>query len=517
MRLPHSGRLSAESPDLAGEDPIPGARRERRLVVLLLAGTLGLRLVGLGQPIVENYVGRQIPTAMVARGIERGSGFLHPRLETGPFPNWFLVEPPLYALAAAIVRGLTGLAPGPSGRVISALGTTLAAWGLYGLIRPREGRVVAALSVAAFAVFPITLRYGRAFQPDALMLGAIVAGLRCRDEAARTGGLAWKLSGLALLATGLALKVISAYVLIPLLFAIERPPRRRALAWASLCLLPAILWYFHAAQLLREGRGSLASADNQAIWLRAFVPRALLHGSTYVTALRFVVVRAFTPIGFVLASAGLVAIGREGRPGRFWMLWLGSALLALAVLAAKSHHEYYWLALAPLAALGVGKALSGLRDRLGWLPATAMGGAFVVLCGVQSSSTWKTPGEWRSLLPAAGELRRVVPADALVVAPEALLYYADRRGCRLESGRETSRRAAGEWRGTLADGGGPLALVEFYRSRGARYFADLTGPGSEPSRRLLHEAVRARYRVLVDRPGILIVELGPRRDADDAP
>ena len=35
----------------------------------------------------------------------------------------------------------------------------------------------------AFSLFPVTIRYGRAFQPDALMLGAVLAGLNCWDRA----------------------------------------------------------------------------------------------------------------------------------------------------------------------------------------------------------------------------------------------------------------------------------------------------------------------------------------------
>ena len=37
--------------------------------------TFLIRAIDPGQPIVENYVGRQVPTAMVARNFDRGSGF----------------------------------------------------------------------------------------------------------------------------------------------------------------------------------------------------------------------------------------------------------------------------------------------------------------------------------------------------------------------------------------------------------------------------------------------------------
>src|SRR5262249_9055762 len=146
-----------------GYDPRGSRTRERRarlgplgeriaLIGLLLA-TFALRAVRADQPIVENYVGRQIPTAMVARNLEPGSGFLGPKLDTRPFPNYFLVEPPIYALWSVVLRQRTGLALEPAGRLLSALATVLGTWGLYGLARRREGPAVAILAVAAFASF----------------------------------------------------------------------------------------------------------------------------------------------------------------------------------------------------------------------------------------------------------------------------------------------------------------------------------------------------------------------------
>src|SRR4051812_12921168 len=162
-----------------------GGRRSNAREPVVVAGLLLLafaaRAVRSDQPIVENYVGRQVPTAMVARNLERGSGFLRPQLDTAPVPNLFLVEPPIYAMVAGRVHSSTGLSLGAAGRLVSALAMALGAWGLYGLVRRREGNRVAILSLAVFAALPVTLRYGRAFQPDALMLGCLLASLRSWD------------------------------------------------------------------------------------------------------------------------------------------------------------------------------------------------------------------------------------------------------------------------------------------------------------------------------------------------
>jgi hypothetical protein len=518
------------------------ASRERLALWALLLATFGLRAAGAGQPIVENYVGRQVPTAMVARNLDRGSGFLRPQLDTGPFPNYFLVEPPVYELAVVAFHRATGLALEPAGRLVSALATALAAWGLYGLARRREGVRVAMMAAAAFATFPITIRYGRAFQPDMMMLGTLLAGLRCWDEATTVRGrsLGWLLT-----ATGLALKVVAAYALIPLVAVILRPRggesgmllrmrpphpdplptgergtertarlqggegRRIGLGPGLIAfstVIPAACWYAYAAGLLSTG--SRASADNAAIWRQSLWPSALLRPETYGYAGRFLVVRGFTPIGFALAAWALA----RGRLDRLWSLWAASAGAALLALAGKLHHEYYWLALAPVAAVGSARSLVDLAARGAW-GRRAAGMSAAVLAGlaaVQSASTWGTPPEWEALGVAAREIRARVPAGALVVAPEAVLYAADRRGCRLEIEGKAAARAAGEWGERLdparASAPAAVALVALYERRGARYLADVGDPARGRLREALHEALRSR-RVLVDRPGVLVVQL----------
>ena len=477
--------------------------RERLALALLLLATFALRAWRADQPIVENYVGRQVPTAMVARNLDRGSGLLRPELDTGPFPNLFLVEPPIFALAAVGLRRASGLPLESAGRLVSALATTLGAWGLFGLARRRGGPGGAFLAVAAFAAFPVTIRYGRAFQPDMLMIGTQLAALRCWDDRENGGGPARLAIGWALLATSLALKLTSAYVFVPL-FALMRPWRPWKVGFALAAILPALLWYAHAADLIRHAGGSRASADNGAIWLSVLVPTALLSPRTYLMAGRSVLVRAFTPIGFALAAWGL------WRGERLARAWAAAALVALAVLAAKLHHEYYWLLMAPPMALAAGRGLADLAARSRAAAGVAALG-FLVLSGVLSASTWRTPTEWAALPEAAEAVRRHVPAGDWLVAPEALLYFADRRGCRLEFERAAAARAAGEWGGVI-ESEDPLALVEFYRGRGARFVADV-GPEDDERRRAWREAVRRRYDILVDRPGALLADMEGRPDA----
>ena len=313
----------------------------RALLLGLLASVFAHRAWKSDQPILENYVGRQVPTAMVARNLARGSGFLAPELDTGPFPNLFLVEPPVAAQVAAWTSDCLGLPLDAAGRLISAAGTTLAAWGLFGLMRRRRGLGPAVGTVIAFAVFPVTIRYGRAFQPDALAMGLVVAGMRCWDRPGRFGTAV----GALLLGLGLAQKITWAPVLVPLLAEILRGRPRGVRLAAVACLLPACAWYLYAGMMMSgEVAGSAASADNASNWLARLTSASVLDRGRLVAVVRDLVVRSFTPVGFGLAVLGLV---RSRQGDRLWRIWMVSAVLGLLLLLGKLHHDYYWLILAP--------------------------------------------------------------------------------------------------------------------------------------------------------------------------
>ncbi|WZO97211.1 glycosyltransferase family 39 protein [Isosphaeraceae bacterium EP7] len=479
-------------------------RLEWILLAVLLAWVLGLRATQLDQPILENYVGRQIPTAMVARNLERGSGFLHPQLDTEPTPNLFLVEPPIYAATVVGLRRLTGLNLEQAGRCLSALGATLAAWGLFGLVRRREGPAVALLAVAAWSICPLTVRYGRAFQPDMLMMGLWIAGLELLDR-----GTSRRVPGLFLVALGLTMKVTSAPMLVPLL-AILPWKRLPKLLLCLTLLVPAGLWYVHAGRTMALAGGSQASAENGAIWLSVLVPRALLETETWWHAVRFTLLRGFTPPGFVLAIYGF------WLGGPFWRQWTLAALAGLLALAAKLHHEYYWLALAPVASVGIARGIAKLwkARRARRIAGLALALVLVGWSHAATRSTWRTPPEWASWDVAIREIERVVPEGESIVAPEALLYLADRRGCRMEYSADSIRRAIREWPGPHPRALEATDLLDFYGTRGATFYADLTTE-ADPDRRATLDLIRRNYPVVVDGSGVLIVRLRALRGSAD--
>jgi hypothetical protein len=469
-----------------------------------------------GQPIVDDYIGRQIPTAMVARNLERGSGFLHPQLDTGPFPNLFLVEPPVYESLVAVFSRFTHLSIAPSGRLISALGMALAAWGLLGLERKRAGQRAHIPVFMVFLGLPVCQRFGADFQPDALALGLILAGLRHWDKYEEQGGKTRLAFAWSCLAAGLATRVLTVYALVPLIAVILRPRTPRKILLALAALIPALCWYIYAAWLLKSTGGSRASSDNVGHWMEAISLGPWLDARTYKTVAYMVLWRAFSPGGFLLAFIGITWL--RGKDW-LWQVWGIAAAFTLLLLAGKIHHEYYFLALAPVVAVAIVRSYSllenpGQKSKLA-ATVTSLPILFAILlfaiAGIQTViSVHKQPPEWAAWPKAVEAIHSHVPSGSLLVAPEAIIYLADRKGCRLEYEPKSRVRAAGEWSATI-DPVDPLALVELYRSKGARFVADLWPVANEPDRRLLHDAIRRRYNVLVDRDGVILAELVDRK------
>jgi hypothetical protein len=195
------------------------------------------------------------------------------------------------------------------------------------------------------------------------------------------------------------------------------------------------------------------------------------------------------------------------------------------------------MVVAPLAAVGMARGLIYLanRGKYGRFAALALASFFLAFCVKQSVSTFRTPEEWKALNEATRRLKELTQVEQMVVAPEAVLYYSDTRGDRLEFDPVAVRRAAIEWgsKESLPALDQPLGLTEFYLEKsdlgdisfpralnggrsipytqtyGGLLVADVGLTTNEPRRRAWREAIRHRpnTKILADEPGFMIAEL----------
>ncbi|GEM_PF-904237 len=525
---------------------------------------VSVRLVNWDQPLLENYIDRQVHTAMIAGNLARGGSPLRPEIDIGPFPAYYMLEFPGYPAIAAAASRLTGWELDATGRCISALALAAACLTIFGLVRRTDGRATALVAALVLALMPVAIRYGRAFQPDSLMIAMLVAGVWAAQHWSAGGSRGWLAAASVCISMALLLKVIAAYVLVPLAYLAWRRNGRSAWrSWelwlAALAIVaPSAAWYVHACQVATD-----AATVSTPFWQvhKWIAPERFLDPATYRQLAYYIALRGLTPIGAVLLVVGVMvrvrplftvgmdtftspsprlrgegwgegptaeqaiphasrlplspADGGEGEPPLVFHVWLASLLAYLPILVRKVDHEHYYLALAPVSAVFIARALATLAraaidERFyvtGRVAAGLAGAGLAVLNLAAVASTFRTPREWRHVESAAATVRQLTPPDALVAGHSSVLFYAGRRGFTFAYGPDEIEYLFGTWR-VAAEQCSPQALLEFYRQQGATHFVELLGTNRERENREFLAHIRATCPVLWEEPGkFLLVAL----------
>jgi len=457
------------------------------LAGILLLG-LGLRLIHLDAPLTDQQAWRQTDTAAIARNYcEEGLDLLYPRVDwRGTTPGYVETNFPLYPFAVALLYRLAGAPAEWMGRLLSALLSTGAALLLYGLARRLHPDLqVARLGALIFLITPLSLFFGRAFMPEAAMLCLSVAALLTFDRWLDSQRYADLSLAVVTAALCFLVKIPTLYLGFPLVaLAWTRwgwGAVRRPVLWLYLILvlLPAILWYSHAAGLFAR------TGLTFGIWGREGYDKwshhLLLGGDFYLLMGRRLAHIVFTPVGALLLVLGMAAgwpsrqppgAASERRgvpaPARQWIpyVWLGALALYLVLIPEGNRKlHYYQLPLALpgsfLAAIPLAALLGDTRPwRLTWLWAWVRRqrpvwrwAAVALLLAAMAAQSARAVGDYyrpadelydyyRTGHAAGAMLDAKLPADALLVvgdlddnagAPSraqspSMLYYCHRRG-----------------------------------------------------------------------------------------
>lgn len=478
------------------------------LILVVLGARVSLEFAFHNQPIFEGYIGRQIPTAMVARDLLRGGSFILPKLQTGPFPSYFLVEPPVYALATVETHEWTGLALEACGRLVSLFGLGFGALGVWLRVNQSSGKMWGWVAAIIFISFPVSMKFGRAFQPDSFALGITFLGvvLASCQRSFEIKILSW-----FLITLGIATKI----TLFPLLILLPLPNHDKKLNtsdWFGILvarcvfLVPALAWYVWVIFLnvVSVGSSTGQSADGFQAWWGMIGPLGLFEPSAMREVLLNLLFRAYSPIVFIIVACCFIDIKIRNEI----KVYLFMLLVWLMVVGAKAHHAYYWLVPAPAIAVITTVGLMQLQSLRLVKPLIVL-----IICAmglIQSRTTWQTPCEWLPLVYIPDEIRvnfSKAPRS-VVVSLEAAIYAVDQPGFRWEFPPDAQKRAA-EVFGFKLTSTSPLELLNFYRRQGAKWFlaieTDPYWPQLEPllNQELSIDAVVAKGN------GLILYRLNP--------
>ena len=403
-------------------------------LTVLTAGIL-VRLCWITQPFVDQWSWRQADVAMIARNyLRHGFRFLWPQIDwAGSAPGYVGTEFPLVPSITALAYVVVGVHEWV-GRAVSVGGFALASLFIYRVLTIVTSERSALFGMAAFASFPLSIFASRVFMSDmpalACALGALWsfhAFLQRSSGGALVRVTLW-------LTLAMLLKLPGAVIGLPMAYLAwvrhGTRARRHVELWgiALFAFMCTAAWYLHAWRIARAHEPHHLFGEEGL----AFVSAA-----GYATRATTLVVEGITPVGMMLAVAGLLV--RSEGPNRYLLHWwvLGCTIGTLA-MGAGSRHPWYQLPLLPAVAglfgITVNAALATAERRrraaLGWT-ATAM--AFALLWVTSAHALHPLYFPWGESLRRAGmELRRTSPSDALVVfidqGDPLGLYYSERNG-----------------------------------------------------------------------------------------
>jgi len=419
----------------------------------LLALTAGVRVLGISRPLLGNFATKSVVYAMIGRNwVEGRAGILYPTLDclVGGKRSLHMLEFPVSACLTGWLWKAFGGSLDVWGRAVSVAFSVASVALLYLFVRRRHGATAALGAGSALALSPISVVYGQSFMLEPSLVFFTVATFYSVDRwlAARHSG--WLPIAITSFALLLLTKVYMLVLLLPLAWSVfcsnrlplgrsvSELPRRRirgmALFAAVLAMVPAVLWYAHAARTAASGGPSTAPVyfslqrsaathcpPDPLLWTPDFY-RQLLDDLTGVV---------LTPVGFALVLAGFLdRAWREHAP------WLLATAILVAALPLKFYQmNYYYMAVLPPVCIMAGLGWQVVCDRL--RPGrTATGGlllaALVFSTRYAAKPAFVTPEDDRAVVAAGRAIQELTDAEEPVVTMHGtaidLLYYSNRPG-----------------------------------------------------------------------------------------
>jgi hypothetical protein len=423
-----------------------------------------LRLPTLDQPLVEAYGFRLTFTAWTARLFhEQGIDLLHPQVPALGTPWVVPMEFPLYQALAALLMDV-GVPEVPALRGLSLAFFTLTGWLLFRLVTRLldEGAALAALLVFLFS--PLAFLWSRASLMEFLVTAATLAwalsAWTTADAAGRGTRIAWGAMAVVAGSTAMLVKpTTAAWWCLPVLVGMGFTPRvahqwwatrrRPRVPWAAATLIVLVPLALAAAwtrwadsQKQASPATQFLTSRNAAAWnFGSWEQR--LSPDAWAQALGHSVLPVTGAAGLV-ALLVLVVVRRE-VPTLMWAVLATVPLTVLTFWNLYVVHGYYWAAVAPAIAAGIGTgAMLGLR-RLpqpwqrpatvaagaGWLVSTLLAGSvYVTLPYAQFPPDHEAKGVG-ARLAALSQPNDQAFVTGLEYDP-SILYFADRFGLMLD-------------------------------------------------------------------------------------
>jgi 4-amino-4-deoxy-L-arabinose transferase-like glycosyltransferase len=442
----------------------PRAGRERLVLPAILVLAALLRLYHLGGPVLDGMSVKQVYMANKARAIARPPFNLLRNdfdfLMDDGSREVLTEEAPLYTGLVAAAYSAFGEWSG-FGQAWSILASVVALSAFYGLIRREFDARVAGVATLLFAICPLFIFYGRAFQADASMLACMLVTCLSYRRYLDGEGTRWLVLAAVVGAIGAVFKFYGLMVLVPLAFMAYRARgwrswfTRETILTCGVVVTPVLAWTI----LVFTRTPNPANAGRYFLWQ---MPELLAKPATYVRFFDRFAYKSCGPITGILIAIGTWAVAtRRARIGPI-LGWTVTGVLFFFIMAPLiRRHDYYELMLLPAASVWAAlgwQALVGINPSRG----VARLGLAVLLAAVVIHSPLVIRGQFEmdeGLLVIAERVQELcAPGERFVIAGPVdgvdTIHASMREGWAWHD-----RPLASNWR----------QQVRHYRELGARY------------------------------------------------
>jgi 4-amino-4-deoxy-L-arabinose transferase-like glycosyltransferase len=408
---------------------------ERNILISLMLFGLISKLFNLTSPLLDYHSWRQTDTAGIARNFyNNGFNIIYPQIDWGGAgPGYVESEFQLVPFIISLFYKIFGVHEYIARLVVIAFSVG-SIYLLYRMIRMHYSQRVAAFSIIFFIISPLELYLGRAVMPESAMIFFSIGSLYFFDKWTKVENINTFI--LALICTSLAflVKISTLYLGLPLLWLAYNRYGRRLLfepklyVFAIITLIPPTMWYYFAHSVLAQyntldfwNLGSGSKFANLEMFLDPEMYKLL-----FTTMTLYVL----TPIGLLLFIYGLSL--KTKLVDYVFHFWVLAVIIFFLILAAGViGNDYYQIALAPAAAVFVGRALSGIYEKKKMASYILV--AFILMPAVYYTAPMYIQNS--VIFDAAATLDKVSSPDALIITTNSLfgsspnlLYYSNRKG-----------------------------------------------------------------------------------------
>jgi hypothetical protein len=446
--------------------PATPAARSALVACLIVFGFFA-RAATYRAPLLDHHGWRQADTASIARNFARERfNILYPQIDQRGARADGYVETGLevFAFLVAAISKVAGFHT-EIGRLLSAVCFVASSLLLWRFVRRRHGEEAGLIAVflQAFA-FPLLLYIERAFMNEALLIslsiGCLVAAQRYLETRGRVPGVALIALSSLIAAIKLPYLIIWAPVAGLFLEAEGRRVWRQWILWTMVVVNGgvAVLWYGHARALGAESGLSFGITD------KLFDAATVFSVTFPLQMLERLARDILEPIGLVAIAVGAWLAYRSLRWCELLGL-LGFVAYVVIVAVGNRHHNYYQLALMPIApvvaAPGVSWIATWAENRFRLLRETALPG-ILMLAAICAFVRLVSAHSWFEYSPHDVVLCEALhaatsPTDRLLFVGDnnpQVLFCVDRKGWLLSDAESTEPRVRQAWQA-----GAKLAIV----------------------------------------------------------